>query len=249
MGARGAHGAQSMSGFKRTNDSGVLVHSGDPSCDSAHEALLSALKKMGTAFIGTGETISHSQTGNLGEFISLHIGRNGSFANHQRFAHNAIQPLTRISGAGIDLMYVYLDPNDENNDLLYIQEIKTTGQQSLNYFNALEKDYKKLFSTNLNLTLQSRINFLANSFEIERDNEDHARRVQKLGARRPELCTNVRLVPTGLHEAGVGDPVKKMLAVRTAIAAFGWQPSAISPWTIGLTDLEDRLLRLARGEP
>lgn len=238
-----------MSGFQSTNQSGVLVHSGDPDCDAAHAALLSVLQTMGTPFLGPGDTISKSQKGNLGEFISLHIGRHASFAGHQTFANNAIQPLTKISGAGVDLIFVYFDPSDESNDLMYIQETKTTAQDSLNYFGALETDYQKLFSTDINLTLQSRIAFLTNSFEMERNNDDYARRVQRLGGASPNQCTRVRLVPTGIHKAGVGNPVQKMLAVKTAITGFGWAQSSISPWTIGLSDLEDRLLRLARGQP
>lgn len=238
-----------MSGFQSTSESGVLVHAGDPNCDAAHAALRSVLQNMGTPFIGPGDTISKSQKGNLGEFISLHIGRHGTFAGLQAFASNAIQPLTKISGAGVDLMFVYFDPNDEINDLLYIQETKTTSQENLNYFGYLEADYEKLFATDINLTLQSRISYLTNAFEMERNNDDYARRVQRLGGTSPNQCTRVRLVPTGIHKSGVGNPVQKMLAVKTAITGFGWQQSAISPWTIGLSDLEDRLLRLARGQP
>lgn len=237
-----------MSGFQKTDKSGILVHVGEPDCNAAHAALLAALNAMGTAFIGPTDQLTLSQKGNLGEFVSLHIGRHDAFAGHQGFASNAIQPLTKISGAGVDLMFVYFDPIYEENDLLYIQETKTTSQENLNYFSALEADYEKLFSTDLNLTLQSRISYLSNSFEMERNNDDYARRVQRLGGTSPSQCTRTRLIPTGIHKLGIGNPVQKMLAVKTAIAGFGWVQSSISPWAIGLSDLEDRLLRLARGQ-
>lgn len=164
-----------MSGFQFTNQSGVLVHIGDRNCDDAHAALLAALTKMRTNFMGASEQLTVSQLGNLGEFIALHIGRHGTFAKHETFAHNAIQPLTKISGAGIDLMYVYFDAADEGKDLLYVQETKTTTQDELQYFGALQNDYRKLFSTDINLTLQSRLSYLSNAFEIERGNDEYAR--------------------------------------------------------------------------
>lgn len=238
-----------MSGFKGTNNSGIVLYRGDLTCDDAHAALLDALIKMGTPFLGGTQTISLSQQGNLGEFITLHVARTGPLLNTEKFAHNAIQPLAAISGAGIDLMYVYFDPLSEAGDLLYIQEVKTTLQNNLNLFGRLVDDTEKLFSVDINLTLQSRIQFLANSFEIERNSDAHAERVIRLGAKAPKECKRVRLIPTGVHDAKVTDPVQKMLAVRSSITAFGWDSNAIEPWAIALTDLEDRLLRLSRGQP
>ncbi|MBB3859002.1 hypothetical protein GGQ88_000242 [Novosphingobium hassiacum] len=238
-----------MSGFKGNNVTGVAEHVGDPHCNAAHAALLVALQALKTPFLSASDSISNSQKGNLGEFICLHIGRNGYFSGHEKFASNAIQPLTRISGAGVDLMYIYFHPSDPSKDIMYIQETKTAGsKQNINYFQNLERDYEKLFGTDINLTLQSRISYLCNSFEIERNQDEYSKRVQRLGGTTPDQCSSVRLVPTGVHEAGVGNPVQKMLAIKTAIAAFGWDQNSITPWTIGLSDLEDRLLRLARGQ-
>jgi hypothetical protein len=238
-----------LSGFQEAVTAGVRVCTGDPNCDAAHAALLASLQSLGTPFIGPTEAISLSQRGNLGEFISLHIARAGAFKAMEKFARNALQPLSGISGDGIDLTFVYFDPVSEADDLLYIQEVKTTGRDSLSYLNRLEDDYEKLFSTNINLTLQTRIQCLSNAFEVERNNDAYAERVQRLGAKAPKECTRVRLVPTGVHKLGVGNSVQKMLAIRSAIAAFGWDLAAINPWTVGLSSLEDRLLRLARGQP
>jgi hypothetical protein len=237
-----------LSGFKEASTAYVKVCTGDPNCDAAHAALLAALKKLGTPFIRPSEGISLSQRGNLGEFISLHIAQAGMFKTMEKFAQNALQPLSGISGAGIDLTYVYFDPSSDVGDLLYIQEVKTTGAGNLNYLSKLEADYEKLFSTDVNLTLQTRIQCLSNSFELERNNDDYAERVQRLGAKMPKECSRVRLIPTGVHSLGVGNPVQKMVAIRSAISAFGWDQAAINPWAVGLSDLEDRLVRLARGQ-
>jgi hypothetical protein len=238
-----------LSQFQKAITAGVSVYTGDPNCDAAHRALLGALEALGTPFIGPGDTISFSQRGNLGEFITLHIAKAGAFKTMEKFARNALQPLSGISGDGIDLTYVYFDSVSETNDLIYIQEVKTTGAATLNYFNRLRHDYEKLFSTDMNLTLQTRIQCLSNAFEIERNNDNYAERVQRLGATSPRECTRVRLLPTGVHALGIGNPVQKMLAIQSAIAAFGWDHASIDPWAVGLSELEDRLTRLARGQP
>ena len=237
-----------MSGFQATLTSGVTVCRGDPSCDAAHASLLAALKKLGTPFVNPHDTITVNQQGNLGEFISFHIARFGPLAATAKFAQNALQPLSGISGAGIDLTYVYFDKTTPANDRLYIQEIKTTCADNLEYLNRLTADYKKLFSANVNFTLQTRIQNLANIFEIERDSEEYADRVQRLAGVSPTECARIRLIPTGVHRLGVGNPVEKLLAIQSSIVSFGWSSTAIAPWSIGLGDLEDRLLRLARGQ-
>ncbi len=237
-----------MSGFKHILTSDVSIWTGDPDCDAAHAALLNGLEGLGTSFIGRTEVITVSQRGNLGEYTAFHIARAGRFSAMEKFAQNALQPLSGISGSGLDLTYVYFDAVSDDKDLLFIQEVKTTGAPNLNYFNRLTSDYKKLFSTSLSFTLQTRIQCLANSFELERNNDLFAERVQRLSATTPKECTRVRLMPTGVHDLGAGSPVPKMVAIRSSIAAFGWSVKAIEPWAIGLTDLDNRLLRLARGQ-
>lgn len=224
------------------------MHTGDATCDDAHAALLIALKQLNVNFVDPASPISVVQKGNLGEFISLQIARSKQFSQCQVFAQNAINPLNTISISGIDLAYAHFDLLDENNDRLYIQEVKTTGASNLSYFDSLVKDAEKLFSINLDLTLQSRIQAFANSLEIERGMPDLADRVLKLGGVTPQSCSKVRLVPTGIHDLIAGNPVPKLLAVRSAIAAFGWNPVNLHPWAVGISDLDDRLLRLARGQ-
>jgi len=238
-----------LSGFQTSVESGVLLWVGDPDCDAAHAMLLAGLKKLGTRFMGAGQTLSQNQKGNLGEYICLHIDKATYGPAIVAFAQNAIQPLSKISAAGVDLMLVYFDPTPASQDMIYIQEVKTTGADNLDYLNSLEADYRKLFSLDLDFTLQSRIQLIANKLEVEQNNEALADRVLKLGATTPKECTRIKLLPTGVHELSAGNPVQKMLAIRTTIAGLGWSPAAIEPWSIGLSDLDSRLLRLARGMP
>lgn len=228
-------------------ETGVHIYTGDPDCDAAHAVLLKELRRLSVPFVGPGRSISLSQRGNLGEFISLYIAGTGAFKAMETFAQNALQPLSGISGAGIDLVHVYFDPVSIDGDLLFVQEVKTTGAADLDYLTKLGEDYGKLFSTDPNLTLQTRIQGLANSFEIERNRDDYAERVLQLGATTARECTQVRLIPTGVHELGTGNSVRKMLAIKSILTAFGWQQDRIQPWAISLGALNDRLLRLARG--
>lgn len=237
-----------MTGFKQQDSSGVTICTGDPNCAAAHAALLTALKGLGCTFLGPSESILQNQRGNFGEFIAFHIARTSGLQHSQAWADNAIKPMTKISGAGIDLTYAYFDPKTSDGDLLYIQEVKTTSAENLNYLANLESDYAKLFSTDLTRTLQSRIQGFANSLEFERSMPQYVSRILSLGAKTAKEASRVRLVPTGVHTLGTGNPTQKMLAIKSTIAGFGWNPSAISPWAVGLSDLEDRLLRLARGQ-
>lgn len=237
-----------MTGFSSKMDSGVLLNLGNPNCDAAHQALLSELQRLRVPFLDPNTALTNRQKGNIGEFVTLHVARGMEFDKMQKQAGNALEPLSDISKAGLDLIYVYFDESDHEKDLLYVQEIKTTGQKNLAYWDNLTADYEKLFATNLNFTLQSRIDTLAFKFEIEQNNDDYAERVRRLGATTPQGCANVRLLPTGIHDLEVGHPVAKLIAIRSAITVFGWNANQIAPWAIGLSQLEDRLLRLARGQ-
>lgn len=208
------------------------------------------LNTLGTTYLGPTATPSNSQKGNLGEFMSFHIARSVYPApDHIRFSSNALNPLSRISGAGLDLVYVHFDSANPANDLIYIQEVKTTGAGNLNYFDNLTADYKKLFVGDPQLTLQSRIQHIQNLFEFERDDPASSLRVGALAATAPATCSRVRLLPTGISGLGVGHPPTKLSAVRSSIAAFGWAQANIEPWSVVMSDIEDRLIRLSRGQP
>ncbi len=55
------------------------------------------------------------------------------------------------------------------------------------------------------------------------------------------------LIPTLVHERGAGDPSTKLLAVKTTLVSEGWSSEVIVPWSISLSDLAQRLMRLAIG--
>jgi len=234
--------------FQTIVDDEIAFHSGHPTCDAAHGALLGMLNTLGTSFLGTSSTISNSQKGNLGEFISYQIAMvRYPVPAHVRFSGNALNPLSRISGAGVDLVYLYLDHLHPANDLLYIQEVKTTGAADLDYFDALKSDYKKLFGNDPQLTLKSRVQYIQNILEFERGDMVSSQRVAALASVDPATSSRIRLIPTGISATGVGDPKAKLQAIRSSIAAFGWPQANISPWSIVMSDLEHRLNRLARG--
>lgn len=236
--------------FKTVVDDGIAFHSGDPTCNAAHAALLAMLNTLGTAFLDASATISKSQKGNLGEFISYQLAMSHyPTPAHVRFSGNALNPLSRISGAGVDLVYLYLDQTNPANDLLYIQEVKTTGATNLDYFDALKADYSKLFAGDPQLTLKSRVQYIQNILEYERGDPVASARVAALASVDAATSTRVRLLPTGISTAGVGDPKAKLTAIRSSIAAFGWAQANIRPWSIVMYNLEARLTRLARGQP
>jgi len=203
---------------------------------------------MGAPFDVAASEVGSRIKGNLGEFIALHVALAGPHGKMDKHIGNALQPLSRISGPGLDLIYIHFDALDSGHDRLYIQEIKTTGDMSLEYFDKLKGDYKKLFAPDLQFTLQTRISALANKFELEQNNAEYAERVTKLGGTTPQQSVRVQLVPTGIHDLASSDPVSKMLMIRSSIMGFGWDSLQIEPWAIGLSDLEKRLLRLLKGQ-
>jgi len=231
---------------KKTSASGIDLWVGDPSCQAAHEALLATLSTLGN-FIPPTEELGTRRQGNLGEFISLQVALSSQLPHSRVFGSSAFDPLQNISSAGLDISYAYFDDHDEKNDLLYVQEVKTTGDISLSYANALIKDYEKLFGEDANLTLQTRTQAMAFRLETSEQRPDLATRLRRLAATQPLTCQHVRLIPTIVHELIGADPHKKLLAITSAIGALGWPKEQINGWSIGFQDLISRLDRLARG--
>ena len=64
----------------------------------------------------------------------------------------------------------------------------------------------------------------------------------------PQTSLRLRLIPTLVHTAE-SSPVEKMVAINTTLIGRGWGSSQVQPWAIGLSTLDDRLLRLAMGKP
>lgn len=237
-----------MPAFKHTPGQ-VLLWEGDPDCDAAHGDLLHRLNRMGTNFLRPNDVLSVRQKGNLGEFASLHVALLTTLQPFMNFADNATNPLQNISSAGIDIIYAYFDANNPAHDKLYIQETKTTGNPNMVYANKLVDDYKKLFGDDIDFTLHSRLQVLANKLEFSLQQPQLVNRVLQMGATTPQTCNNIYLLPTAVHEKNGSQPIQRMLAIKTSIAAFGWSAAAIWPWAISISDLDARLQRLARGLP
>ena len=204
---------------------------------------------MKCPFLKSGTDLDNRRQGNLGEFITYWVAHNNKvYSKCLKFLANAAEPLSAISQPNLDLTFVLFGelPSD---DLIYIQEVKTTTSTSLSYADALVTDHEKLFGEDLALTLQSRIQVISFKFEHEHNRPDYAERVLNISNDAPSKCARVRLVPTLVHEKNGTKPVTKLVEVRTAIAGKGWPASSIEPWSISLTDLKDRLKRLTWGQP
>lgn len=212
--------------------------------------LLSEIKKSpGGAFIKSGKLDTRRQ-GNLGEFIALRVALRHPFSGStpQVFASNAVAPLQPISSAGIDICYAFFDASTSTKDVLWIQETKTTCEKHLSYAHNLTDDYRKLFGTDLNLTLQSRIQVMQNRLELERNLPTLSKRLGALAGTTASACTQIQLMPTLVHDEASEDPVSTLVAVRSAICSLGWQKAQLYAWSIAIHDLEAALTGLAMGK-
>jgi hypothetical protein len=135
-------------------------------------------------------------------------------------------------------------------DFAIIQEVKTTSDPDLGYARTLVDDYEKLFGTNIRLTLHTRLQDVKGTLRFQvggGQGADLARRVSYLAGQCPRTSPKLQLRPTLIHEWAGARPREKMTAIRTTLLGKGWSPTAVEGWTIGLTDLDDRLMRLATG--
>lgn len=214
----------------------------------AHDAILQTLQQIGY-FIGPHEPLGTRRQGNLGEFIAFHAALSDKLPYSLSMGASGMDPLQNVAAPGLDITYLYFDINNPANDLMYIQEVKTTGQVNLAYADNLVSDHDKLFGGDPALTLNSRIQSMGLRLKLQHQRPDLATRLQSMASTAPLSCTHVRLIPTLVHEKIGTDPKTKMLAVRSQINALGWPLGQIRPWSIGMENLIDRLTRLAQGQP
>ena len=238
-----------MPGFAKTQppQAGFSVWRPDPDDAAAHRVLLQWLSNaVGSVFLAEGESFTNAIKGNLGEFIAYQVGKNYAFVNGE-IAHsaNATEPLSRISRSRLDVVWMYFGDN-ASDDWAAIQEVKTTGQASLDLADDLINDYKKLFGDDHRVRLQSRLTGLMNVLD-ELGRGDLSPRLAALGGLGPDSAAGIKLYPTLLHESGI-ESSTKMLAIRQAIMAQGWSSHAIDCWSIGLAQIDHQLERLARGQ-
>jgi hypothetical protein len=244
-----------MAGFTKTNISGVELWNGSPGCQDGHNWILEELTPKVVKFrVPPIASDDHILRGNLAEFVAYRLALGDlESAYHSptgakfNFPANGHAPLNTVSKTEIDIVWLFF-AKSANDDILILQEVKVTGDPKLTYANELIVDYEKLFGVNPNATLQTRLQGLKSLFEDSLDLPQYARRIQLLAQATPKTSTKVRLVPTLVHEKANADPAMKMMAIRNTIAGQGWVPTSVTAWAIGLSELNDRLVRLAMGK-
>jgi hypothetical protein len=233
--------------FRKQQVGGVSIWRGNPNCQDAHDYLLKRLQVMtGGQFLPPNGALSPRRIGNLGECISFCIGKAEDFANHMPFPANAFEPLSDISRDGIDIVWLLFAENEEH-DVCVLQEVKATGGPTPGYADNLLQDYEKLFDEDIKFTLQTRIQAIKNELQYKLQMPELCDRADRLAGKSPSECLGVQLVPTLVHDTTCSNVNDKLLAVRTSISGLGWRLDNIEPWSVQLSNLTDRLARLATG--
>ena len=237
-----------MPGFRLSSKgtTGWLLWIGDPDYDQAHQTILDWLRPTVAAFLDPATPLSNRAKGNLGEFITYCIGKHYAHPTTAlAYTANAWDPLGNMSRPGPDIKWLNLGQNP-NEDWITIQEVKTTGDNSLALASDLITDYNKLFGQDLKLTLRTRLTHLKNRLDQEGRTE-MAPRITELGGPSPAQSHGVYLVPTLLHDA-LADSSTRMAAVRRAIIEQGWPAGNVECWSIQLETIDTRLNQISRGQ-
>ena len=233
--------------FVEGDQTGWVAWNGDPDDRAAHRTILDWLEQVApTGFLQIAGDLPNPIKGNMGEFIAYCIGKNYVFTNCEMVSGaNTPDPLSSISKPDVDIVWIFIGQN-QVDDWAVLQEVKTTGEPSLRLADALITDYDKLFGRDVGLTLQARLGVLKN--KLEQLGQGHfASRITALTAPSPELALKIRLVPTLLHDSA-NDPSDKMVFVRQALIGRGWSPDAVLCWSVALSEIDDRLRRIAQGQ-
>lgn len=233
--------------FCFSEDSSVVLWTGNPDCQAAHDEILSFLTDHCQPFPSSVKNGDNILRGNIGETITFCLGKSERF-DQEYLGHfaNALRPFSGKSNPELDLLWVHFGAT-ANDDWAVLQEVKTTAAQSIAYANNLIDDFDKLFGTNARLTLHTRVQDFKNRLEFEQNRPASLiRRASQLCGTSPAACPRIRLLPTVVHDTAAQDVVDTMLLVRETLSSKNW--SDVEPWAIGLSSLDDRLIRLARGQ-
>jgi hypothetical protein len=237
--------------FASVSSAGVVTWRGAPSCQAGHDAVLAWLRENVARFLTAAEATNGGNIlrGNLGESIAFCISLWHDCETYRVVAVNACRPLSPQSVQDIDIVWVNFAA-DVKDDFAIVQEVKTTSQPTLNYADQLLVDYDKLYGSNVDLTIKSRLKAIKKQLENLVGGEEGralSKRLIALTRTNPGNSSHLKLRPTLVHELSNADSRPKMTAVRTALLGKGWDPDSVEGWGIGLTHLDARLQRLATG--
>lgn len=234
--------------FVYSKEQGTTLWTGDPDSQAAHDDILQWIRDTGQPFLPPGSSPTPRITGNIGELTAFRIGRGYVFTDAAILAHaaNADQPLSDISRPYVDMVWLYFGERPRD-DWACLQEVKATGNPSLEYAKQVIDDYAKLFATDPRFTLRTRLDALKNRLELQWNRPDLAKRLTTIGGSMPSTVTKVHILPTVVHERRNASPIPKMLVVRESLIGQGWADELIDCWSIALDDFTARVSRLIVG--
>lgn len=231
--------------FSSVEQSTVLLWTGNPDCQAAHNEILKFLETNCKPFPANVIEEDNILRGNLGETITFCLGKTERFRACIGHFANALRPFSGKSNPELDLLWVHFGERP-SDDWAMLQEVKTTSADSIDYAKNLTDDYDKLFGTNPRLTLHTRIQDFKNRLEFEHNKPRNIlKRANQLAGTEPANCRRIRLLPTAVHDLTANDAAETMLVVRETLTARGWQN--VEAWAIGLSSLDNRIVRLAKG--
>lgn len=118
--------------FARTGEDGIVLWRGQPDCEAAHRCIIEWLTASTTRLLTDLAEADNVLKGNLGEFISFHVGRAYAFpqSDFRAYPANAWAPLAAISKPDIDVVWLHFAARPAD-DAVLLQAVKTTGDTSL----------------------------------------------------------------------------------------------------------------------
>lgn len=237
-----------MAGFRsgESDDSKWVLWRGDPDDEGAHRTILQWLRDaVSSGFLSGHQSLSNRVKGNLGEFVAYRIGKNYFFSNDVfSLPANADHPLRDISKSGIDIMWLHRG-SGQSDVWVALQEVKTTGGSSLALADGLVDDYNRLFGEDVSCTLRTSLDSFKNILESV-GQEQFVPLLTGIGGSEPSNARGVRIIPTLFHDSQV-DSFSKMSVVRQTLIGRGWSSESVQCWSIALSDIDERLARIARG--
>lgn len=224
----------------------------DPNSDAAHAAALESLRRLvDGAFLPAPVALSTQLQGNVGEFLTFFVGlRHHQTVIPRSFTANASAPLINISRDGIDIVWVFLGAKPAD-DVIALQEVKTTCTDDCRIADGLLDDYRRLFGTYLPTTLAQRLRGIKARLDVELGLGDLARRLDRFIQPSVAYMQDTRLLPTLVYDSGkapFSTASKRVAAVRQTLLSDGWAAESVVGWTIELDNLQARFERLCAGD-